>query len=238
MSRRIASGWLIAALATVLANSAAHADYLGFASGRPASIKEHKDLSIDLGLEFSHEYQTTAVRINRKFGKKWIGHASLGIAGRRSSDATPISVGAMYSLTDDREFRKKFRERFEEFGKNWNLGVRASAGFATFDNDGRSLASSALTATIIASSRVSRRSERKLKWFTELGLLIESRESLRDANIESETRLRPAISAGMIHPFLVIGDNAYGNLYGGEVFGGLTARDGITFSAGMRFNFK
>lgn len=225
-------------VAVLLASSPASADYLGLTSGRTASVKEHEDLSIDIGVQFSHEYQNTAVRINRKFNDTWIGHASIGIAGRRATDALPISIGALYSFTDDREFRKKLRTRFKKYGGKWNLGARAAAGFASFDNGGSSLAASALSASLLASTRVSRRSEQKLKWYADVGLQWRSREVLREDVVGVDSEVRLAVSAGIIHPFLVIGDNAYGELYGGEAFFGISTDDGITFSAGMRFNFK
>lgn len=226
-------------LAILLAPVTAYADYLGLAPGRPASVKEHKDNSIDVGLELWNNYQLSAIQLNRKFQKKWIGSVHLGLYGEDDATGFSTGIGAMYSFTDDKEFKKKFRERFKELSRRWNLGIRASAALAAYQENKQSLNAGSANISLIGSTKNSPRDEKLLKWYAGVGLQLSSREQLRETgSIRTDTELNLALSGGFVYPFLIIGETVYGNQYGGEVYTGLSISNGTVLSVGLRYNFK
>jgi hypothetical protein len=149
-----------------------------------------------------------------------------------------LSLKRNCSLTDIKNFNDKFREVFKKNGKNWNLGIRATANVASFEQSEQTLGASAFRLSVLGSTKTRPRSEKLLKWFTDVGLQFLTRETASAEQITSESKLNLAVTGGIIYPILVIGRTAYGNRYGGEVFSALSISDSTRLAVGFRYNFK
>lgn len=228
--------WLV--VLTFCVPTVASADYLGLTAGYSASVKEHKERSVDVGLEIFDNYQLSAVRVNRKFNKKWIGSAHIGLYGEKDGSGFSTGLGAMYSLTDNNDIRKKYREKFKSLSRRWHFGLRASAQVALYEENERSLSAASAKVSLIGSTKNKPRDEKLLKWFTDIGLQVYTRETIQVADVRSESDIGLVVTGGIIYPFLVIGETVYGNQYGGEVFGAFSVGKGARMTFGFRYNFR
>lgn len=225
-------------VALCLSPVASHADFLGLTPVYSASVKEHKDRSVDVGIALFDDYQLTAVRVNQKFQKKWIGSVEFGLVGQGDAGGITAGVGAMYSLTDNKSFRDKFRGVFKKNGKNWHLGVRTAANIASYEQNEETLGASAARLSVFGSTKNRPRDEKLLKWFADVGLQFLTRETFSSGKINSESELNLAMTGGFIYPFLIVRETVYGNQYGGEIFSALSISDGTRLLVGFRYNFK
>lgn len=226
-SSRVKGRWVVAvclAWVTLLNPISSKAGYLGLPHGQSAEFSAFPVRSLESGYVLQNDFQSLGVRFNQKVGSRFLLQAEIGMARYFTAVGVPLGLSAYTDLSPHT--------------KRVEAGLRLSLHTAEFDFDGIAAVSQSAAIDLVLGPVRDPESLKLHRWYVSLGIQTLDRDRVSRGERLNEQATGVTAEAGVTYPFLVIGQNRVGNIYGGRLFASLRQDERLQFMFGARYHFK